>query len=129
MGYQRLVNWERHLREMFDEIDDELEEKYGKTFPLHPARPGKGKTSSKEQDGLFNVGASFSAGFGSTYGRGYVVDVDMITLVRVPKEIRQMIEDEVILLVREKLPRYFPERNLNVARDGHVFKIYGDLSL
>jgi hypothetical protein len=129
MEYQRLVNWEQHLKEMFDEIDDELEGKYGKTFPLHPARPGKGRTSSREQDGLFNVGASFSAGFGSRYGRGYVIDIDMITLARVPHEVRQMIEDEVILLIRKKLPRYFPERNLKVARDGHVFKIYGDLSL
>jgi hypothetical protein len=32
-------------------------------------------------------------------------------------------------LIREKLPRYFPGRNLEVVRDGKRFKIIGDFSL
>ena len=40
---------------------------------------------------LFDVGASFSAGFGSEHGRGYVVDLDMLTLDKVPEEIKKHI--------------------------------------
>lgn len=127
--YERLESWERRLKELFDEIDDELEERFGSMYDLHPSRPKRGATSNKEQDGLFDVGASFSAGYGSKRGRGYVVDVDMVTLNRVPDEVQKHIEELVVERIREKLPRYFPGKDLEVTCDGHVFKITGDLSL
>ena len=77
----------------------------------------------------FNVGASFSAGFGSEYGPGYVVEVRMVTLTRVPYYLRARIEEEVVDLLKEELPKHFPGRDLKVARDGQVYKIFGDLSL
>ena len=129
MRDSRLEAWEKQLKSMFDEIDGELEEKYGKMFTLHPARPKHGVTLSRELDGLFNIGASFSPGFGSTHGRGYVIDVDMVTLDRVPAEMRGIILEYVVNRIRKKLPRWFPKRQLRVERDGHVFKIVGDLSL
>jgi hypothetical protein len=121
--------WERKLKKLFDEIDDEIEERFGSLYNLHPARAKRGSTANKEQDGLFDIGASFSAGFGSDYGRGYVLDVDMVTLEHIPAEVQRHIEEIVVGLIREKLPRFFPGKDLDVKRDGNVFKIIGDLSL
>jgi hypothetical protein len=98
-------------------------------LPLHPARPPRGATSNKSQDGLFNVGASFTAGYGSAHGPGYVVEVRMVTLSRVPQYLRDRIEEEVVERLREELPKEFPERKLVVERDGQVYKIHGDLRL
>jgi hypothetical protein len=86
-------------------------------------------TSSRAQDGLLNVGASFSSGFGSRLGPGYVVEVRLVTLELVPPLIREKIEEEVADLLRRELPQAFPERHMRVDRDGPVFKIHGDLRL
>ena len=128
MERQDIVDWERRLKSLFDEIDDHLEDKYGPLFSIHPSRPRRGRTANKEHDGLFNVGASFSPGFGSRLGRGYVVDIDVVTLDSVPQQIREKIEVDVERLVDEKLPTFFPGRDMQVARDGKILKIYGDLS-
>ena len=92
METESVTTWERRLKELFDEVDDELEDRYGPLFSIHPARPSRGATSNKEHDGLFNVGASFTAGFGSKLGRGYVIDFDVVTLDTVPRPIKQQIE-------------------------------------
>jgi hypothetical protein len=127
MRHYKVEEWESRLRRVFDRVDDYLEEEYGRRFPLHPARPARGKTSSKAHDGLFNIGASFSAGYGSKRGPGYVVEVRMVTLTRVPQYIRDQIEEEAVERLRQELPREFPDRELRVERDGPVYKIYGDL--
>lgn len=129
MKHPSLVRFERRLKGLFDSVDDYLEEKYGAQYQLHPSRPARGRTANKAHDGLFNVGASFTAGYGSRYGRGYVVQVEMVTLDRVPSDVREMIEQEAADLVNEKLTYYFPGRELQVARDRNVFKIYGDIRL
>lgn len=129
MKHARLKEWEGKLKTIFDWIDDYLEEKYGHKYPLHPARSSRGTTSSKEHDGLFNVGASFSAGYGSEYGRGYVIEVRIVTLSSVPFYLRTQIEEEVVELLEQELPNYFPGKKLKVVKDGQVYKIYGDLSL
>jgi hypothetical protein len=129
MRHYKIEEWESRLKKVFDRIDDYLEEKYGRKYPLHPARPARGATSSKAQDGLFDLGASFSAGYGSKRGPGYVVEVRMVTLTRVPLYIRNRIEDEVVERIREELPKEFPDRELRIERDGQVYKIYGDLRL
>ncbi|MFP4384198.1 MAG: hypothetical protein ACLFST_07205 [Spirochaetia bacterium] len=124
MSDRRIKKFDESLKKMFDEIDDYLEDSYGNLYPLHPARPDRGKTSNKEHDGLFNIGASFSAGFGSRLGRGYIVDVHMVTLHQVPDDIRRQIEDDVVRQISRKLPAFFPDRDLDVEKDGTVFKIY-----
>jgi hypothetical protein len=129
MRHPKLVEFEGRLKRLFDTVDDYLEDRYGGRFQLHPSRAGRGTTANKEHDGLFNVGATFSPGYGSTYGRGYLVDVEMVTLVHVPADIRETIEQEVARLVNEKLAEYFPERELAVVRDRNVYKIHGDLKL
>ena len=127
--HPRVEQWESRLRQVFNRIDDYLEDRYGDRYPLHPARAPRGTTGSRTQDGLFNVGASFSAGFGSERGPGYVVEVRMVTLTRVPAPVRERIEEEVAELLRRELPKAFPERHIRVDRDGTVYKIYGDLRL
>jgi len=127
--HPKLVAWEKSLKAMFDEIDDYLEDKYGNLYPLHPNRTARGGTSNKESDGLFNVGCAFSAGYGSELGRGYVVEVHMSTLDAIPAEIKMLIEKETAEIVRAKLKTFFPDRELNIKKDGNVYKIYGDLSL
>jgi hypothetical protein len=129
MRDSRVEEFERKLQDVFDRIDVRLEDKYGKEYPLHPARAKHGATSSREQDGLFNVGAAFSEGIGSKVGRSYVVDVRMVTLARVPRDVREKMQKEVVKMLRQELPKAFPERKLHVARDGHGYRIYGDLRI
>ena len=129
MRHPKINHWDRQLKKLFDEVDDYIEQKYGDRYTLHPNRARRGRTSSKSQDGLFNVGADFSSGYGTELGRGYVIDIDMVTLEEVPEDVREQIEEDVAELVRQKLPVYFPERLLWVSRDGSLYKIHGDFSL
>ncbi len=124
-----MEKWEAFLRKSFDEIDDYLEEKYGKIYPLHPNRPRKGETSNKSSDGLFNIGAAFSPGYGSEHGRGWVIEVDMVTLAKVPGKVQREIEEEVARLLREKIEKSYRGSEIGVERDGNVFKIFGNIGL
>ncbi|HMO51669.1 MAG TPA: hypothetical protein PKE26_10695 [Kiritimatiellia bacterium] len=124
-----VIAWEENLKRIFDDIDHELEAEYGDRYPLHPNRPPQGATANPEDDGLFNIGASFTAGYGSEHGRGYILNVRMVTLARVPADVQAYMEDRVVERLRERLPAIFPGKDLRVERDGHVFKITGDLSV
>ncbi len=124
-----MEEWEQTLKKIFDEIDDYLEDMYGGLYPLHPARRKRGETANKSYDGLFNVGASFSAGFGSEYGRGWVFDVHISTLSDVSPEIRDQIYNDAANRLAKLLAEHYPDRNIRVEKDGNVFKIFGDLEL
>ena len=127
--HPKLGEWEKKLQQLINVVDDYLEDKYQGKYRLHPARPQRGKTSSKTQDGLFSVTASFSLGYGSKFGRGYVIDVHIATLEDVEKERIAEIEAEAYQIIKEKLPEYFPDKEIKVERDGTLIKIFGDLSL
>lgn len=124
-----MAAWDATMKSMFDEIDLYLEEKYRDIYPLHPNRPKEGETFNPEMDGLFNVGVGFSAGYGSSKGRGYVVDIHLSTLSSVDPVIMDQIEKDVMVQISLKLPQKFPGKKLQVSRDGKLIKIYGDLSL
>ena len=124
-----MAEFDDRLKKLFDEVDNYIEDRYGDRYPLHPMRPARGETSNPEADGLFNVGANFTPGFGSELGRGYIIDVSMSTLEKVADEVRREIYEAVAHKVRELLPVHFPERDLRVRRDGNHFKILGDFSL
>jgi hypothetical protein len=117
------------LDALFHEVDNELEDRWGNRFPLHPNRPLRGVTNNPEMDGLFEIAPDFTAGLGSEQGRGYIVSVRVATLETVPPEQFEALMEASALLVREKLPRFFPGRRLEVVRDGKRFKITGDFSL
>lgn len=129
ISHPKAKEWDDNMKAMFDKIDDYLEDKYGGEYPLHPNRMKRGSTSNKSMDGLFNIGASYSAGYGSQYGKGYVIEIYMSTLAGVDPELRRKIDREVEAMVEKMLPRYFPGRELDCERDGNVLKIFGDLSL
>jgi hypothetical protein len=124
-----LEKWEEKLQEIFDRIDHQLEEKYGERFPLRPNRPSHKKGVTPDADGLFDLGVSFSVGIGSKLGPGYVFRVKLATLSRVPKEFQEEVEDQVVGMLQDQLPIEFPGKELQVARDGNIFKVYGDLDL
>ena len=129
MRHRKAKAWEKRLKSVFDEIDAELESDYGGMFTRHPARAPEGSTSNPEMDGLFNVGAAFSAGFGSRYGPGYVVDIQLSTLEHIPGKIKTALRDQVQALLIEKLPVAFPGKDLRVDRELRHLRIHGDLSL
>lgn len=129
MPHKGLGYWEGEFKKIFDSIDDYLEDTYGDRYELHPARPERGETAHKGHDGLFNVGATFSSGYGSQHGRGYVVEIDMVTLDKVPKEVEKKITQDVLSIVRKELKKRFPQRDLHADMDRNIIKIYGDLTL
>ena len=124
-----LEAFEDALHGVLSEIDGTLEERWGARWPLHPARPPRGTAANPQYDGLFRVTASFTAGYGSKWGPGYLFRVEFSTLSPVPAADREAIESEAVALLREGLARAFPGRDLRVDRDGPGYKIHGDLSL
>lgn len=124
-----LQSWERRLRSALEAIDEMLEERYGARYPLRPHRPPAGATSSFTSDGLFSVHAKYTAGYGSPTGEGYIVELRWSTLADVPDEVRESIRDEVEERLSRELDAQFPDRDLEVSREGSVLKIHGDLDL
>jgi hypothetical protein len=127
--HPKLRVFTENLEELFHQVDGELEDRYGGRFSLHPNRPRRGETANPEMDGLFEVAPDFTPGLGSTKGRGYLVSLRVATLERVPPEEFEALMTQAAELVRERLPRFFPGRSLEVVRDGPRFKIIGDFSL
>lgn len=127
--HAKLRAFDNQLEALFHEVDHRLEDRWGDAFPRHPNRPRRGETSNPEMDGLFEVAPDFTAGLGSELGRGYIVNLRVATLARVPPERLEAFMEEAAEAVRELLPRYFPERSLKVVRDGRRFKIIGDFAL
>ena len=129
MWHPKMVEFDDQMKQLFDEVDDFIEDLYGSLYSLHPVRPARGETGNPEADGLFSIGAVFTPGFGSELGRGYLIDVVMSTLEKVDEDIRRKIYEATADKVKELLPRYFPERCLTVRQDGNHFKIQGDFAL
>jgi hypothetical protein len=129
MRHPKAMQWEKTLKTVFDDIDRELEEQYGERWPLHPSRPEEGSTSNPEHDGLFNVGAAFSAGIGSKYGPGYTVEIRISTLKNIPATVRAKIKQQVFQTLEKKIPTAFPGKILHVSEENGIIRIHGDLSL
>lgn len=129
MYHPKMSDFKARFQAMFDEIDHYIEEKYGQLYALHPSRPLRGETANPQADGLFNIGADFTPGYGTQTGRGYLLDVHMATLEKVSEDDRWMIMEDVVKKLSELLPRHFPERKLEIFAEGDHFKIVGDFSL
>lgn len=129
-NWTKRERWEARLKAVFDRIDRELESIPSlHPFPRHPARPPHASTANPEDDGLFDIGASFTPGAGSRYGPGYVLSVRIATLAPVPNAKQKQLESFVVKRLRAELPKAFPHANLHVRKDGRIYKIYGNLSL
>jgi hypothetical protein len=127
MQHQRVEEWEEKLNALLKQIDHELEERFGSRLRPHPARPRRGSTANPQLDGLIRVTASFSAGFGTELGRGYVVRAETVSLDPLPAEMRDAIETLAVERIRRGLKEAFPNRDLAIRRDGATWKIVGDL--
>lgn len=125
----QLEKWEERLLQMMDEVDAIMEQKYCCKFKLKPNRLPHKTGITRDSDGLFDLGISFSAGLTSKYGPGYVFQVRIATSDQISAELQNQIEEEILSLVKTKLPKYFPGLDINVAKEGKTFRIYGDLSL
>ncbi|MBC8183324.1 hypothetical protein H8E88_19685 [candidate division KSB1 bacterium] len=129
MRHPSFIKWDKKLKKVMNDLDDFLEENYGDEFKLHPVRQKRGETSNKAQDGLFNIVANFSLGIGTEFGRGYVVDIHLSTLDKIQEERTNEIKNKALKRLKEKLPVFFPGKNLYVDLDKNLIKIHGDLSL
>ena len=129
MWHPKTIEFDDRLKKLFDEVDHYIEDLYGDRYSLHPVRPARGETANPEADGLFNIGADFTPGFGSELGRGYLINVTMSTLEKVDEGVRREIYEAVADKVRDLLPIHFPERELTVRQDRNHFKIQGNFSL
>lgn len=129
MQHPKMAEFDERMKRLFDEVDAYIEDLYGGRYSLHPLRPARGETSNPEADGLFNIGAVFTPGFGTERGRGYLIDVSISTLENVDEDIRREIHEAAANRIKELLPVHFPERELTVLRDRNHFRIQGDFSL
>jgi len=128
MRHPSVEAWEENLNRLLRQVDNRLEDEFGTLFPLHPARPRRGQTANPQQDGLFRVTAGFTAGFGSRHGKGYEIRIDAATLQAIPTDLRARIETRAVGLIRDGLASAFPNRKLDVVRDGASLKLVGDLT-
>lgn len=121
--------FEQQLGVLCTKTDNFLEDNFGSYYPLHPNRLSRGSAANPSFDGLFATTFSFTLGYGSTYGRGYVVRVEIRTLKSVNSNIRKEIDDAAFDFIKKNLGVVFPERKLEIVRDGNIMKITGDFSL
>jgi hypothetical protein len=121
--------WEDKLNLLLRQVIPKLEEEFGAVVPRHPARPAHGETPNPQNDGLFRITATFTLGFGSQWGKGYVLDIEPVTLDAFPPDICAIVEFQACRMIQEGLESTLPGRGLELKRDGTVWKITGDLSL
>ncbi len=129
VGHPKQEVIEKNMRALCNALDEYLEDTYGDSYPLHPNRMKRGKAGSVAYDGLFSTGTKFTLGYGSQSGRGYLVDIEIVTLEKIVHEIREEIEKSAASFLRKNLSEYFPHRELEIVKEGNVFKIVGDFSL
>jgi len=129
MRNPKVIKWEEPLVELLKDVDAQLESEFGDILPKHPSRPEHGATSNPQNDGLFRVTANFTAGYGSTHGKGYTLVIDFVTLAEVDEGKQLTIENRALGLIQDGLDTRMPGKMLKIKRDGKTWKIVGDLSL
>ncbi len=121
--------FESKLGALCSELDDYLEDTYEGVFGRHPNRPERGSGANPAFDGVFCTTAAFTLGYGSDYGRGYLINIDVRTLQTVSADQIEEIKNRAFVFTQSKLPVIFPERKLEIVRDCNLLKIIGDFSL
>lgn len=129
MYHPKTMAFDKKMKSITDAIDGVLEDEFGHLFPLRPNRPERGTTSNVNHDGLFAVQSRFTPGYGSEYGRGYLFEIQLSTLESVSFPVKEKIYARGIELLAQELKTVFPDKELEVVRDGRLIKIVGDLSL
>lgn len=120
---------ENKLSQLCQALDNHLEDKFGEHYRIHPNRLKRGQAANPTFDGLFSTSLAFTLGYGSQYGRGYVMNVEIRTLDKVSQYDRANIEADAFKFVSENLKTFIPDNNLDIVHDGNVMKVIGDFSL
>ncbi len=120
---------EEQFAELEKGIDGHLEDMFGDRLSLHPSRMPRGKGSNPIYDGLFSATIVFSMGYGTQYGRGYIVNVGVSTLDMIDPELKDQIMNEAFHYTSEHYMDYLPDRKIQVVRDMGLIKLIGDFSL
>ena len=120
---------ENKLSLLCQALDNHLEDKFGEHYKIHPNRLKRGQGSNPSFDGLFSTSLASTLGYGTEYGRGYVMNVEIRTLDKVSQYDRAHIEADAFKFVSENLSTFIPGHNLDIVHDGNVMKVIGDFSL
>ena len=120
---------EEKMAQMCQALDNHLEDIYGDHYRLHPNRLRRGKGSNPSFDGLFSTSLAFTLGYGSEYGRGYVVNVEIRTLDKVSQYDSMKIQAEAFSFISRNLKKFIPDQDLKIVQDGNLMKVIGDFSL
>ena len=126
MGIAKFEELENVLFNICLDVDSVLENEFGSAYEVHPNRPPRGKAANGILDGLFRVTTSFTPGYGSNFGRGYLVIIEVITLDVIDVEFIKRVTERGIQIFRERLREKFPEKKLCIVHDINVYKIVGD---
>lgn len=117
------------MSQLCQALDNHLEDAFGGKFSLHPNRLKRGAGSNPSFDGLFSTSCSFTLGFGSETGRGYIVNVDVRTLDQVAPAQKEEIREESLRFLSDNISKYIPGRELKIVTEKNIMKIVGDFSL
>ena len=120
---------EEKMAQLCQALDNHLEDIYGDHYRLHPNRLRRGKGSNPSFDGLFSTSLAFTLGYGSEYGRGYVVNVEIRTLDKVSQYDSTKIQAEAFSFISQNLKKFIPDQGLKIVQDGNLMKVIGDFSL
>ena len=120
---------EEKMAQLCQALDNHLEDIYGDHYRLHPNRLRRGKGSNPSFDGLFSTSLAFTLGYGSEYGRGYVVNVEIRTLDKVSQYDSMKIQAEAFSFISRNLKKFIPDQDLKIVQDGNLMKVIGDFSL
>ncbi|AYE35994.1 hypothetical protein DB313_00500 [Borrelia turcica IST7] len=126
MGIAKFEELENILFNICLDVDYVLEDEFGSAYEVHPNRPFRGKAANGILDGLFRVTTSFTPGYGSNFGRGYLIIIEIITLDVVDMEFSKRVIERGIKVFKEKLREKFPGKKLAIVHDINVYKIIGD---
>ncbi|BCR19048.1 hypothetical protein BmHoA_00097 [Borrelia miyamotoi] len=126
MGISIFEKFENALFNICLDVDYVLEDEFGSFYEIHPNRPSRGRSANGILDGLFRVTTSFTLGYGSKFGRGYLIIIEIITLNIVDKEFSSRVMERGIKIFGDKLKEKFPDKKLSIVHDINVYKIIGD---
>lgn len=110
-------------------IDNYLEDTFSDEITIHPMRMKRGKGANPIHDGVFSTTIIFSMGFGTKYGRGYIINISISTLDNVSSHLKERIEEATFDFASKHAEEYLPGRNVECVRDAGLIKLIGNFSL
>ena len=127
--HPKQAQFEEKLTSICIQLDEYLEDTYAGSFVPHPNRLARGEGANPCYDGLFSTSASFSLGYGTKSGRGYIFNVELRSLQFVPAHVKDDIKQRAFTFIEKKLPEVIPDRKLELILEDGMIKLIGDFTL